>query len=115
MQDTLTKEEAAALLNGAEPEETLDLDAVDCNGDSIYALVGSDPTLDSDEDVSMEPSEESSDESHVTSPENEIMENIDEELDNIEGVGELDDNSSSDTSETESMQAIVETDEEDDD
>ncbi|KAF7951600.1 hypothetical protein EAE96_006903 [Botrytis aclada] len=43
MQDKLTKEDAKTLLRRTGTERKLDLDAVDCNGDSIYALVGTDP------------------------------------------------------------------------
>ncbi|ESZ91312.1 hypothetical protein SBOR_8311 [Sclerotinia borealis F-4128] len=80
MQDKLTKEEEASLLKRVRSDTTPDLDAVDHNGGLVYALVGTDPGLDSNAVTLKEPFEETSGESSEESSEDDLMEDYIDEI-----------------------------------
>ncbi|KAF7884513.1 uncharacterized protein EAF02_004849 [Botrytis sinoallii] len=115
MQEKLTKEEEASLLERAGSEKSLDLDAADCNEHLINALAGTDPRLNSNTDTLSESVQRLFGRTPGDSPEDNIMEDTDDKIDEEENFYESDsdsDDSMSDASYAESMQAKVETEEE---
>ncbi|TGO09907.1 hypothetical protein BTUL_0150g00110 [Botrytis tulipae] len=116
MQDKLTKEDAETLLKPTGTERTLDLDAVDCNGDSIYALVGTDPGSNLNTNIPKKYLEEASGSlTEEESSEDESMEDIDDEIDDEGDECESDDSAFSNSLNHEFQQATVETEGEDND
>ncbi|KAF5870203.1 putative dna repair helicase protein [Botrytis fragariae] len=118
MQEKLSKEEEASLLERAESEKPLDLNAADCNEHFINALAGTDPRLNSNTDTLSESVQGLFGRTPGESPEDKIMEDVDDKTDEEGDFYESDsdsDDSMSDAPYAESMQAKVETEEGDGD
>ncbi|KAF7895092.1 hypothetical protein EAF00_006906 [Botryotinia globosa] len=115
MREKLTKEEETSLLERVGSEKPLDLDAADFNEHLISALAGPDPRLNSNTDTLSESVQRLFDRTPGESPEDRTMKDVDDKIDEDGDFYESDsdsDDSMSDASYAESMQAKVETEEE---